>query len=378
MQFENYTTFPAMSWITWDNKGNEYVSIVGRIKYLLDTMDSDGRWSLVLDSDQGDLFDADIFYDDDMDASVRFESDLVAYKPHADLIVNCHAHASIDRAFWECDVKAIRYTDGRAESQTLLSKHLKVYGERAWKDNLMGWGIGVAKPTNKVPIRYENAFGGTIPNPEYKDDTQDEYLEYYESNPVGKGLIHASLLEHGNIPMPQIESINDPVTDSQEKYTPQGLGFIPRTWIPRLSLAGTFDDEWLENKHPVMPDDYKERYNNAAHPDLQLRSGYFEGGDIIMLKSLLIGAETQSLVIPDIELISMYHIGGKEMPFDLKIDTIVVDILHDDIKQNAVYVSYRARTRYTNKLDKVSLQMRLPDSMLATTTQQGAQPWPSN
>lgn len=88
MQFENKTSFPAIGWPSVDRDAKEYISIVVRVKYLFDSLNSDGCWSLKLDQDQEELFEKDIYYEDDIKAHVLFESDYIAYKPHGDLIVN--------------------------------------------------------------------------------------------------------------------------------------------------------------------------------------------------------------------------------------------------------------------------------------------------
>lgn len=366
MLFENHTPFPAMAWMSLDNQGKEYSSTVVRVKYLFDTMNSEGFWKLKLDPDQGELFGEDVFYGDDMEASVRYESDYVAYKPHADLVINAYAHTPVAKDFWTCGVKAVRYITENKEPTTLVEQWLKVYGKRYWQDNVTGWSVGQAESTNKVVLRYENAFGGYIINPKYKENpTEIKYLEYYEQNPVGKGLIHKILAKEGNIELPQVEAVDTPVTEVYTPYTPQGLGIIHRSWLPRRALAGTFDDSWSQNKSPVMPDDFQESYNNAAHPNLQLKDkGYFNGGDVIVLQKLLQGKETQAIQIPDFYFKGAYHIKEEILPFYLEIDTVIIDILDERIKNNAVYISYRKRVPYSNKVDKVSLNMIVPDAFI--------------
>jgi hypothetical protein len=358
MLFENHTPFPAIAWLNVDNQGKEYSSTVVRVKYLFDTMDEEGIWTLKLDPDQGELFGEDMFYEDDMEASVQYESDYVAYKPYADLIVNAYAHTPEPRDFWTCGVKAIRYTNDTQEAITLVEQWLKVYGKRYWQDNITGWGVGKAKPTKKVSLRYENAFGGVVLDPNLDKEDDNAYVEYYDSNPVGKGVIHKILAKKGNIELPQIEAVNDPVVKPYTPYVPQGLGFIHRSWHPRRILAGTFDKKWEQYKHPLMPDDYQETHNNAAHPNLQLKEkGYFQVGDIIVLHKLLLGKETQAFQIPGIYFKPKYHLDKEELPYYLEIDTVIVDILEDNIKDNAIYISYRKRVHYSNKVEKISLSM---------------------
>lgn len=363
MVFENHTPFPAIAWLSVDNHGKEYSAIVARIKYRFDAMDEEGLWTLKLDPDQGKLFGEDIFYEDNMDASVRYESDYVDYKPHADLIINAYARALKPSAFWKCGAKAVRYSSHSKEPETLVEQWLKVYGKRYWQEDILGWRVGEAEPTTQVSLRYENAFGGVVLDPYADDDAP--YAEYYKSNPIGKGLMHKILAEEGKLELPQIEAVNEPVERAYMPYAPQGLGFINRSWQPRLALAGRFDATWEQEKHPLMPDDYQEAYNNGAHPALQLKEyGYFQAGDAIVLHKLLANRETQAFRIPAIHLHASYHIEGEALPFELDIDTVIVDILEEEMADNVIYISYRSRAPYTKLIEKVSLDMLVPSSLI--------------
>ncbi|ENA0608835.1 DUF2169 domain-containing protein [Enterobacter bugandensis] len=63
-----------------------------------------------------------------------------------------------------------------------------------------------------------------------------------------------------------------------------------RTWLPRRSLAGTYDRAWLEHVHPALPKDFDFRYWNGAPLDQQIPyptpgagvclSGFHADGDI--------------------------------------------------------------------------------------------------
>jgi hypothetical protein len=368
MVFENHTPFPAMGWSSWDKQGIDHASVVVRIKYLFDEMDAEGLWSLRLDPDQGELFGEEYFYDDDLEASLRFESDFVPFKPAGDLILNAYSYSATPRESWVCGVKAIRHPKGYTNPpQTLVEQQLRVYGERYWQDNVRGWGVGSIVPTTKVALRYEYAFGGFVLDPYAGKASEEgaEYLHYDEQNPVGRGWLHKKMDRSQPIPMPQIEAIDNPVTKAYTSYAPVGLGAIHRSWLPRRNFAGTFDEAWLEKKHPVMPDDFDEWFNQAAHPALQLTRGeYFHGGDTIVLHRLLPGKEAQAFRLPDFHMIAKQHIAQEQLSFALEIDTIVVDILSEDMSENAIYVSYRARVPYLQSVEKISLSMVVPETFI--------------
>ncbi|SFV51298.1 putative exported protein [hydrothermal vent metagenome] len=368
MLFENYTSFPAIGWLSWDNKAKEYNSIVVRVKYLFDQIDKEGLWSLKLDPNQGELFGTDIFYEENMSASVLFESDYIAYKPHADLVVNGFAHSDEPKRYWDCGIKAIRpLSDDNHE--VLVEQNLTVTGERYWRDGFRGWRVSRPQKTTKVALRYENAYGGVVLDP----NKEGEYLKYYHQNPIGKGIFHKSLIKQNiAIEAPQIEAKGQFIEQKERDYTPQGLGFIHRSWQPRLALAGTFDNDWLENKHPVMPDDFQESHNNGANPNLQLKDrGYFEVGDIIILENLLKGKSVQAFILPDFHFKAEVHIANEKLASYLDIDTVVVDIRADEMSDNAIYISYRKRISASKHTKKITLDMIVSEEFIEKGREDG-------
>jgi len=77
----------------------------------------------------------------------------------------------------------------------------------------------------------------------------------------------------------------------------------------------------------------------------------------MVMHKLLLGKETQAFQIPGIYFKPTYHIDKEELPFYLEIDKVIVDIVEDQMKDNAIYISYRKRVPYGNSVDKISLAM---------------------
>ena len=373
MHFQNYTPFPAMGWKSADKHNHRYISTVARVKYLFDTVDDKGLWSLKLDPNQGELFGKDMFYDEENIefSSVRFESDYVVYKPHADLVVNAFAHSTEPLKEWRCGVKVLRPTDIEEEPYlTLLEKWLRVHGERYIQDDVIGTSFTTSTKATKIPIRYEFANGGTVKNPDYDPQHPNEkkpFLRYATYNPVGVGVYHKSMLET-NTPLraPQIEAMNESLNKVNLQNPPQGFGFIGRSWQPRIQKAGTFDEKWSKEKHPVMPNDYQEAYNNAAHPDLQLE-GYFEPFDKIIFHNLVKDRYEQSFTIPNFYFkVEVEEVFASE-PYFLDIDTVVVDLMEDNMTKNAVYISYRKRIPAGENVQQANLNMYVPKDFTGVT-----------
>lgn len=101
-----------------------------------------------------------------------------------------------------------------------------VRGAVQWrKSPWHGWHLSEPQLVVKVAIYYRLAFGGAAAD------------EVYQMNPAGRGFDPSQR----NVP-PQIGSLAD--FRRKNPYQPvevDGLGPIAKTWLPRRSLAGTYD-----------------------------------------------------------------------------------------------------------------------------------------
>lgn len=370
MEFVNYTPFPALGWPNFDKDNNYCLTITSRVKYNFDKVDTKGVWSLKLDPEQGELFFKDIFYDEENmhTSSVRFESDFVPYKPHGDLIVNAYAHSSVPLREWRCGVKVLRPSETHTlDDEVLLEKWLRVHGERYIQDDVVGYSFTKPKESTKVALRYENANGGDVRNPNFDkehDAREKEFLMYSLYNPIGVGIAHKELfVNNASSRAPQIESMKESIHKPNMQNPAQGFGFIVRTWHPRVKYVGMFEQAQIDKKEPCFPKNFDERYYNAAHPDLQLK-GYFEPNDKIVLYNLVKDRYEQSFKLPN-----FYFKGNVEEPINsnttlLNIDTVIVDILEDDMQKNAVYVNYRMRIPCSRNIKGSSLNMLVPEDFI--------------
>ncbi|MCW5187548.1 DUF2169 domain-containing protein [Burkholderia cenocepacia] len=66
---------------------------------------------------------------------------------------------------------------------------------------------------------------------------------------------------------------------------PAGVGIVGKAWKSRRELAGTYDDQWLAERHPGLPDDFQFRYWNGAHPQMQVP--HLKGDETIVLTNLV-------------------------------------------------------------------------------------------
>jgi hypothetical protein len=127
-----------------------------------------------------------------------------------------------------------------------------------------------------MPLRYEHAFGGTARG----DD--GSILAQEPRNPVGRG-IYARRQDAVDQPLPNLEAPGDRITSWNGRVAPACYGPIPGSWQPRLGLAGTFDDRWVEERAPLWPHDTDPAFFCAAAPGLSL-AGPLRGGEPVILE----------------------------------------------------------------------------------------------
>jgi hypothetical protein len=69
------------------------------------------------------------------------------------------------------------------------------------------------------------------------------------------------------MPLPNVERIDAAVTSPTDRPPPGGFGIVSRDWSPRLRFAGTYDQAWIDERMPLLPDDFDMRYNQSVPDD---------------------------------------------------------------------------------------------------------------
>ena len=108
-----------------------------------------------------------------------------------------------------------------------------------------------------MPVTYDLAFGGV-------DETDPDHASAYMRNPIGRGYGAArSAKRLMGQSLANTEDPRDPVLRPWGRYAPMSFGPVGRGWQPRLALAGTYDQAWLDRGVPVPSG----RFRCAALPD---------------------------------------------------------------------------------------------------------------
>jgi hypothetical protein len=219
--------------------------------------------------DQMPVVYGDELYDPDNGGSVKFESDLVPFKPKADIVLTGRAHAPRN-----IPVPSLPVTLRVGH----MKKSLKIFGDRQWKcrSRWLPCFVSSPEPFTSMDLVYERAFGGL--------DTVGG--GYCEKNLVGCGFVGKKTKKALNgVKLANIEDPDQLIRSWKDRPSPAGFGFYGKSWAPRMQFMGTYDDNWRKNRSPRPPVDFRADYFNAAHPDLQLRD-YLVGNEEVELVNL--------------------------------------------------------------------------------------------
>lgn len=292
--------------------------------------------------------------------------------------------------------------------KVILEKTLSVLGESNFKQNtlLPGWKRTFLKPFTTLPIRWEYAFGGSHQLFKQVDAKgQPEFDQMCFSNPLGRGWVenqyfkacekinayrdkHTQIENFKVIPAPRIEHHmqRQPkpafIAQSQAKdisvkkmqqlsnqypYEPAGFGFIGRSWTPRITLSGTYDEQWIEEQHPFPPHDLDYGYWNGAPKDQQI--DFFYPNARLELWNLTPpefsnNGYVQVDFLGHRPFILMFFEQGGVVPFPMITETVCIDtdqmiisLTHKAwIRSDTAPIS-KVETRFSDEADSVLFEM---------------------
>jgi len=267
MELVNITPYVVGCTFGTDKAGLDHLLVVAKATYNLPYAGVSD-----LSTEQRPLVLADEFTGEPGYTATIVESDYALFKPKCDVLLTGSAYSPNGMPVSNVTVSMRIGT---------MSKSFRVIGLRQWKLGSLG-GVVSGEPSRftKLPFSYDTAFGG-VDN--FHPDVK-KHSSYFD-NPVGIGY-HKELdgaIVHGT-PMPNTEVPNEKITSPNGKYRPMAFGPVGRGWPQRLRYAGTYDEVWQKNKFPFLPDDFDNRYFQAAPLDQQIR--YIKGGERVVLQNL--------------------------------------------------------------------------------------------
>lgn len=304
MRLDNHTPFLMAQSVLLDKQGAERLVVVLKATY---SIAEPGK--LEIEEKQEPVRPVDEFYGEPGQSSLRYESELGPPKVATDVVLVGNAVAPQPGTTW-MDV-GIRVGP--------VTKLVRVFGERRWKSTLLGHTSSRPLPFDRIPLRYENAYGGS--------DTSAKNAEAHgreARNPVGRGYrARKSELKFADELLPNIEDPDQLLSKPGSKACPQGFGFVGRDWEPRAQYRGTYDQEWQEARMPLLPLDFDDRYHNSAHPDL-IAPGYLKGGTPVEVLGCT-SAGRLSFALPRIEPVATAMLRSMRQSIAMNLNTVLVD-----------------------------------------------------
>ena len=240
------------------------------------------------------LVPGDVFWDDPMNSSVRYESDFAPYKVATDVVLNGTVYAPGGSA--RTCLASVQVEEYR--------KAIRVVGDRAARYNGGGTPAFLdPEPFERIELRYERAYGGT-------DVYSDPKVPYpYPRNPLGRGFVVANRPKTvDGLKLPNFEDPQTPVSAQDlcvgdfsrwaTRPGPAGFGWVPKVWRPRAELAGILprdravEQELRQAYAALLPADQREPYLKHGLRDMDFR--FFNGASTGLVLPFLKGGEEVS------------------------------------------------------------------------------------
>lgn len=329
MQLHNITSLPATAFRQFDPAGDMDCIVAVRGRFLL-RRDA----PMIADEPQPDLQWQDAYEGDPHATSLLRSTDLMPFRPGTDVSVLGESHAP-DRTpapSWTCGIQIA----GR------LDRTLRVTGPRRWvpgssrsrmdplrfarEERPTKWQLTEPEPTLSVPLDWALAHGG--PTLGLPDDALP--LSPLPDNPLGIGVIDPlRTASDRDYPAPQIEwadrAIQSP-TASAVAFVPAGFGLVPPWWPCRLRHAGTYDERWREHRHPLLPEDFDDRFWQSAAPGMVVEP-WLEGDEGFVLTNLHPDYPRLTGFLPGLRMVVRLHLPQAAMQDrELALDSLQFDL----------------------------------------------------
>ncbi len=255
MQILNETPYKAETVCSMDRCGAELLIVAVKGTWIFASGD------LRLAEVQAPLVKADQYHGKPGKTSMVQEFELAPPKPSTNVVLLGHARAPRSGI---CQFEVLLHAGP-------IRKMVRVTGRRRWWSLFGLPRMTRPEPVEAVPLIWENSFGGT--------DAEGKRWE--PQNPVGRGFkTGGSGLTWKGTEVPNLEDPRRPVRNPGLRGVPWNVGHMAPFWEPRRSRAGTYDAKWIEERAPLLPEDFDESFYHTV-PDDQVAPRRFTGGEPI-------------------------------------------------------------------------------------------------
>jgi hypothetical protein len=268
----------------------------------------DARGSTRLADEQPPIELSGVAWDDgDPDQGWRLEPQMAFVKPGCDIVLNAHALAP-QRG---CTQLLVELSLAEATRRAL------VFGPRRMLD---GRRVTAPEPFERIALRHSQAFGG------WDRRHPDPARQRAEPrNPAGRGFRDPAAPVDRDVEMPAIEDPSDRFERYGDAPAPVGFGFVPPHWQPRAAWAGTYDEQWLHARSPLLPLDFDRRFFAAASAGLGLARPLAGGEHVRVVGTTAVGQ--LDFVVPALgtPLVHAHMRGRRRTTLKMALDTLVID-----------------------------------------------------
>ena len=318
MEIRNRTPLEAALNVVLDKRAAEHLVLCVKGTWTL----SERREPEFAD-EQEPLHPADVHHGEPGLSSIKYEADLGPMKPATDcVLVGSARPAKAEATSAEVSFRV---------AQCSLSAQV-VGAPRG--GGLLGAFQGT-EPIGRLPLIWEYAVGGTDLSPE---DPLKHGMD--PRNPLGRGYrAKGSKRARDEDGPPQL-------LRPGKHGEPVGFGFMGAQWKARQKYAGTYDKAWQEERCPLLPLDFDERFFNAAPPEL-VQPGFLRGGESVEVKGCTRGGALR-FALPAVSLTSEALVDGPPEPLAMKLVTVTVDT--DAMR---LFLSWRGDLRIHHRLPRL-------------------------
>lgn len=288
MQIVSSAPFPCAS-VTWLNRPQGWVlTVLCKATFSLAPSTSP------LAEDQEAIFEADEHWDDDPNRSLRVSSDLVPYKPRADVVLVGAA-----------------YAPQQAPVRSIIARLLVGDVDKSIEVSLDRWfqpdgSLAEGPRFTRMPLLYERAGSGREP-----------------TNPVGLRAAMADSM--GRVRVPNITWPGATFRAASDIIEPAGYGPLAPSWPARRERLGALAQSnlparWYEAN---IPEGFDFRHFNAAPQDQQ--TDFLAPGARILLENLHPTVTRLVTTLPSLQ--PLFQVEGRsgQPPQPMRADTLWID-----------------------------------------------------
>ncbi len=283
-----------VGWLPWQFAPGD-VRLVVVVKATVD-LPREGVASL---AEEQAFVTGDELWDDDVERSVRYASDLALVKPRAETWITGTVRSREPVRALACEARV-----GDVEMG------FDVIGDRWWEP-----GGSMTKPElfDEMELCWERCFGGPG----------------FDANPLGRGVGPDPGDELGRIALPNVEEHKRLIRSVEDRPKSVGAWPIPASWRSRARRVGSaYGGSYLRSRWPYFAEDFQWKYFQAA-PKRQWRNEYWRGDEPVELSNLHPEHRRIRCSLPGIKpRVFMHEEAGPNRSFGevgLVLDTIAID-----------------------------------------------------